>query len=104
MKRTRNQVGVQRGQSRGRAERAQVGVDSEQDGNGRAATVAKVVEISAESPDSFEAAAQAGIARASRTLDGIRGAWIKQQYAVVENGRIAGYRVHMKVTFVLDGE
>ncbi len=104
MKRTSNQVGGQRRQVRGRAARTQPDIDGEQEGNGRAATVAKVVEISAESPESFEAAAQAGIARASRTLDGIRGAWIKQQYAVVEDGRIASFRVHMKVTFVLDGE
>lgn len=65
-------------------------------------TVAKVTEITAQSTKGFEDAIQHGIARASKTLTQIKSAWIKEQTVVVENGRVTGYRVAMKVTFVLN--
>jgi flavin-binding protein dodecin len=64
-------------------------------------SVAKVVEILASSPDSFEAAIQAGVERASKTLDDVKGAWVKDQQVVIENGKVTEYRVSLKVTFVL---
>jgi len=64
--------------------------------------VAKVVEISAESPKSFEDATREGIERATDTLKNVRGAWIKEQKVRVENGKIVAYRVHLAVTFVLE--
>jgi flavin-binding protein dodecin len=64
-------------------------------------TVAKVVEISAESKDSFEDAISQGIARASETVNNIRGAWVKEQSVVIEKGKISVFRVDLKVTFVL---
>lgn len=67
-------------------------------------TVARVVEISAESNTSFEDAINAGISRASETLRNLRSAWIKEQEVTVTDGRISGYRVHLLVTFVLEGE
>ena len=66
-------------------------------------SVAKVVELTAESPNSFEEAIEAGIAKASQTLRNVKGAWIKEQKVVVENGRITKYRVDLKITFVLEG-
>jgi flavin-binding protein dodecin len=69
---------------------------------GESMSVAKVTEISASSEKSFEDAVQVGIARASKTLHGIKGAWIKEQSIVVNNNAIAEYRVSMKVTFVLE--
>lgn len=65
-------------------------------------TVAKVIEISAESGTSFEDAINSGIAQASKSVHNIQGAWIKEQKVTVEAGKIAKYRVDMKVTFVLD--
>lgn len=64
-------------------------------------SVAKIVEILASSPDSFEAAVQAGVDRASKTLDDVKGAWVQDQQVVIENGKITEYRVALKVTFVL---
>jgi flavin-binding protein dodecin len=64
-------------------------------------SVAKVVEIMASSPDSFEAAIKTGIERASKTLDDVKGAWVKDQQVVVENGKVTEYRVALKVTFIL---
>ena len=64
-------------------------------------SVAKVTEISSESPKSFEDALQTGIARAAKTIEQIQGAWVKEQSVVVQNGKITTYRVIMKITFVL---
>jgi hypothetical protein len=65
-------------------------------------SVARVTEISSDSPKSFEDAIQRGIARASKTLRNVSGAWIEDQKVVVDKGKIVEYRVHMKITFVLD--
>jgi len=64
-------------------------------------SVAKVIEVIAQSDKSFEDAAQQGIARATDSLSDITGAWIKDQKVVVSGGKIVEYRVVMKVTFVL---
>jgi flavin-binding protein dodecin len=65
-------------------------------------SVARVTEITASSPTSFEDALQAGVARAAKTLKNLEGAWIQEQKVVVKNGKIAEYRVNLKVTFVLE--
>jgi flavin-binding protein dodecin len=65
-------------------------------------SVAKIIEISCESPKSFEDAIQSGIARASKTVHNIKGAWVKEQQVVIENNKILLYRVDLKVTFILD--
>jgi dodecin len=64
-------------------------------------SVAKVTEIIASSPKSFEDAIAKGIARADKTLKNIRGAWIAEQKVAVEKGKVVEYRVTMRVTFVL---
>ena len=66
------------------------------------ASVAKIIEISSTSEKSFEDAISAGIARASKTVKNIRGAWIKEQKIDVEKGKIVRYRVFMRLTFVID--
>jgi len=65
-------------------------------------SVAKIIEISAESPDSFDAAIREGIQRAGKTVKNIKGAWVGDQQVEIENDKIVNYRVHLKVTFVLD--
>jgi hypothetical protein len=65
-------------------------------------SVAKVIELSANSTESFEDAVKQGIARATKTVHDIRAAWIKEQQVVVKDGKITEYRVDMKVTFVLE--
>jgi flavin-binding protein dodecin len=65
-------------------------------------SVARVTEIKASSPESFEDAIKEGIARANKTLKNVRGAWIENQEVIIDdNGHIAEYRVQMKVTFIL---
>ena len=64
-------------------------------------SVARVTEITASSKKSFQDAIEKGIARASKTLKNVEGAWIQDQKILVEDGQIAAYRVNMKVTFIL---
>jgi flavin-binding protein dodecin len=65
-------------------------------------SVARVIEISATSSQSFEDAINQGVARANKTLRNVKSAWIKEQSINLEEGRITVYQVNMLVTFVLD--
>ncbi len=64
--------------------------------------VARVSEIIAGSPHSFEDAIRAGFDRANRTLRGITGLRILEQRVAVNDDKIAEYRVRMEVIFVLE--
>ena len=64
-------------------------------------SVAKVTEITASSPKSFDDAIQTGITRAAKTLDQVQGAWIQDHEVQVSDGKITEYRVRMKITFIL---
>jgi dodecin len=66
-------------------------------------SVARVVEISSTSGESFEDAVRQGIARAHQTLRHVRGAWIKEQRVEVSaEGNITTFQVNMLVTFALE--
>ena len=65
-------------------------------------SVARITEITAESDKSFEDAVNMGIVRANKTLQNVKGAWVKDQKVIVQNGKITTYRVNLKVTFVLN--
>ena len=69
---------------------------------GATTTVAKVIELTATSEESFEDAIRRGIAKAAESVHGIEGAWVKEQKVIVENGSIRGFRVDLKLTFVID--
>jgi len=64
-------------------------------------SVAKVIEISAESKKGFEDAIQLGIKRAGTTVKNIKSAWVQEQQVTVEKGKVVSYRVNLKVTFIL---
>lgn len=64
--------------------------------------VARVTEIVAASPTSFDDAVKVGVARASKTLDNVKGAWVQDQEVIVDDGSVKEYRVHLKVTFILN--
>lgn len=65
-------------------------------------TVARITEISSVSTKSFEDAVVQGVDRANKTLKNVKGAWIKDQEVTVDNGKVSGYKVILKVTFVLE--
>lgn len=64
-------------------------------------SVAKNIEISSTSTESFDDAVKQGIDRAAKTIEQIRGAWVKEQKVEVDNGKISEYQVTMIITFVL---
>ena len=65
--------------------------------------VARVTEIVADSTESFEDAIMTGFKRASKTLRGITGLRVKEQYAEVSEGTILKFRVTLDVIFILEG-
>jgi flavin-binding protein dodecin len=64
--------------------------------------VARVTEISARSPVSFEEAIKSGIERATETLRGVTTAWVKEQKVKVDDGAVVEYQVNLLITFVLE--
>jgi flavin-binding protein dodecin len=64
-------------------------------------SVARVTEIIAGSPKSFDDAIKIGVMRAAKTLKNVKGAWVQDQELILDDGNIKEYRVHLKVTFVL---
>ena len=64
--------------------------------------VARVSEIVAGSPKSFDDAIQIGFSRAAKTLRGITGLRVMEQRVAVEDAKIVEYRVRMEVIFVLE--
>jgi dodecin len=65
-------------------------------------SVARVTELSATSETSFDDATREAIARATKTLRGVQGAWVKDQNVLIEDGNITGYKVNLEVTFELE--
>ena len=65
-------------------------------------SVVKFLELSAESPNSYEDAVREAVQRASRTLRNIRSVWVKEFEAVVENDNVAQFRVVVKISFLLE--
>ncbi|MBW2426719.1 MAG: dodecin domain-containing protein [Deltaproteobacteria bacterium] len=64
--------------------------------------VASVSTITAASPEGWQQAAEAGLARARRTLRGITGMQVVEEKARVEDGEIVEYLVTLKVIFLLE--
>lgn len=64
-------------------------------------TVARISEISSVSKKSFEDAILQGVTRANKTLKNVKGAWVKDQEVQIDKGKVIGFKVILKVTFVL---
>lgn len=64
--------------------------------------VLKVVEVLAESTVSWEDAAAIAVAKAEKSLHGIKSIYIKDFEAKVDNGKISSYRVTAKISFLID--
>jgi flavin-binding protein dodecin len=65
-------------------------------------SVARVTELSAVSEESFEDAINQAVARATKTLRGVEGCWVKDRNVLIEDGNIVGYRANVAITFVLE--
>ncbi len=65
-------------------------------------SVVKFLELSAQSPQSYEDAIKQAVERASSTLRGIQSVWVKEFEAVVENDKVTQFRVNVKISFLLE--
>ena len=65
-------------------------------------SIARVTELSAISEQGFEDAINQAVARATKTLRGVEGAWVKDMYVIIEDGNITGYKVNVEITFQLE--
>ena len=61
--------------------------------------VLKVIELMSDSSKSWEDATAKGIAKASKTLKGIKSAHVQNQSVTVSGGKITSYRVNLKLSF-----
>ncbi|HEY8921884.1 MAG TPA: dodecin family protein [Candidatus Limnocylindria bacterium] len=66
-------------------------------------SVAKVTELSCTSNDSFEDAIRQGMARANKTLRGVRGAWVKELRVNTGSEGAVEFQANILVTFILEG-
>jgi len=64
-------------------------------------SVAKTIELSAESKEGFDEAIREGLARAQKTIDNVHQARIKDQVILLRDGKADCYRVDMTITFDL---
>jgi flavin-binding protein dodecin len=64
--------------------------------------VVNVVELLAESEESWEDAVRQAVAEATKTLRGITSVYVQEFQATVENDRVKNFRVNVKVSFVLE--
>ncbi len=66
-------------------------------------SIARATEVKALSPTSFDEAIKTGVARAHKTLKNVKSAWVEDQEVLVyDDGKVTEYRIHMKVTLVLE--
>ena len=65
--------------------------------------ISRTTEIKASSTVSFDDAMKKGIARATKTLTNVCGAWIENQEVLIDpKGNVSEYRVQLKITFILE--
>jgi flavin-binding protein dodecin len=69
-----------------------------------AESVYKVIELVGTSSESWEKAAAAAIARASKSLRDLRVAQVLEQDLVIEKGKVEAYRTKLKVSFKYEGK
>jgi dodecin len=65
-------------------------------------SVAKVIEVTASSTESFEDAVRVGIEKSGKSVRHIKGAWVSEQKVDVEEGKISAFRVTLRITFVVE--
>ncbi len=64
-------------------------------------SIAKVIEVIAESDKGWDDAVKNAVTEAAKTIENISEVWVGSMKAVVENNKVTKYRITAKVTFVL---
>jgi flavin-binding protein dodecin len=62
----------------------------------------KVIEVLAESNQSWEDAAKQAIANAAKSVRNIKSIWIENFEATVDGDKITRYRINAKISFTLE--
>ena len=65
-------------------------------------SVLKVIEILADSKESWEDATRTAVAKASKSVNNIRSAFVQSQSVTVRDGKVEGFRDNVKITFEVD--
>ena len=65
-------------------------------------SIVKVIELLAESNESWEDATRQALQEASKTVHNIKSIYIKEMQAVVKNNNIAAFRINAKIYFELE--
>ena len=65
-------------------------------------SIAKVVEVVAQSDKSFDDAAQQAVRETAKTVRGLKSIWIDNFSGTIKNGKIVEYRVNAKLTFIIE--
>lgn len=65
-------------------------------------SIAKVIEVIAESDKGWADAARNAVAEASKSVHNIKDVYVENMHAVVDNNQITVYRLNAKVTFVVE--
>ena len=66
-------------------------------------SIVKVIELSSQSPNSWEEATRQAAETASSTIRNIRSVWVKEFEAVVDGNNVTQFRVNLKLSFQLEG-
>ena len=61
--------------------------------------VLKVIEIMSDSSKSWDDATAKGVAKAAKTLKGLKSAYVVHQSVTISGGKISSYRVNLKISF-----
>ena len=61
--------------------------------------IMKVIEILSNSNESWEDATAKGVSKASKSIKGIKSAFVQNQSVTVKDGEVDEYRVNLKITF-----
>ena len=61
--------------------------------------VLKVIEVLANSNDSWEDATKKAVSQAAKSVNNIKSVYVNEQSATVKDGEVDEYRVNVKITF-----
>ena len=59
----------------------------------------KVIELMANSSESWEEATKKAVAKAAESVTNIKSAWVQDQSVTVKDGKVDNFRVTLKVSF-----
>lgn len=64
-------------------------------------SVAKTIELTARSDQSFDDAIREGVAKAAETVEDLKQAWVMNQKVMLKGEQIVEYQVDLRVTFMV---